>query len=78
MSAASNRDHDAENRQRTPKLAREILTKRPTDYVSFYQSDLSEMHLRLEPQIYRSLLRQVSHIIHNDWEVNFTRNLTSF
>ena len=73
-----NRGHDAENRQRTSNLARGIVAKWPTNRVSFYQSDLSQEYLGLEPRIYHSLLRQVSHVIHNAWEVNFNLPLTSF
>ena len=45
---------------------------------TFLQCDLSKPFLGLENAIYTGMLHEVTHIIHNAWEVNFNRPLDYF
>lgn len=73
-----NRSVDSEQRQRTSNLARGIPANWSSHRVSFLQSDLSQEHLGVGLEAYKSLLRNVTHIVHNAWEVNFNLPLASF
>lgn len=46
--------------------------------VEFYKADLSQKQLDLEDHVYERLLRTVTHVIHNQWPVNFNWPLSSF
>ena len=73
-----NRSKDADKRQRELCISRGITAEWSSEQVSFFQSDLREQYLGLETDTYRSLLSNVTHIVHNAWEVNFNLPLTSF
>ncbi|KAL4904331.1 hypothetical protein BDW74DRAFT_168379 [Aspergillus multicolor] len=44
----------------------------------FLQADLSEPKFGLQEPIYERLLQTVTHVIHNQWAVNFNWNISSF
>lgn len=71
-----NRGNDSEERQ---KKAHQT-TGLPTDFkkARFIYCDLSQSHLGLNPSTYDQLLREVTHILHNAWDVNFNRSIDSF
>ncbi|KAL9579715.1 MAG: hypothetical protein Q9212_004940 [Teloschistes hypoglaucus] len=73
-----NRSANAEERQRVLNAARGSIVEWSFDRVSFLQSDLAREYLGFEADTYRSLLCDVTHIIHNAWEVNFNLPLASF
>jgi thioester reductase-like protein len=73
-----NRSWDSEERQRTSNLARGITADWSSHRVSFLRSDLSQEYLGVGLEVYKSLLRNVTHIVHNAWEVNFNLPVTSF
>lgn len=73
-----NRSSDSEKRQRTSNLARGITADWSSHRASFLQSDLSQEYLGLGLEVYKALLRNVTHIVHNAWEVNFNLPLASF
>ena len=73
-----NRSNDAEKRQQESCINRGITAEWSPERVSFFQSDLIEQYLGLEIDAYRSLLSNVTHIVHNAWDVNFNLPLTSF
>jgi thioester reductase-like protein/acyl-CoA synthetase (AMP-forming)/AMP-acid ligase II/aryl carrier-like protein len=49
-----------------------------TEKVTCLEVDLSLRHLGLEPSTYKELIRNVTHIVHNAWRVNFNLSLESF
>ncbi|KAK7216548.1 hypothetical protein V2G26_004551 [Clonostachys chloroleuca] len=49
-----------------------------TEKVTCLEVDLSLRHFGLEPSTYRELIRNVTHIVHNAWRVNFNLSLESF
>ena len=73
-----NRSVDSEKRQRMSNLARGITANWLSYRVSFLRSDLSQEYLGVGLEVYKSLLRNVTHIMHNAWEVNFNLPLMSF
>ncbi|KAM7185986.1 non-canonical non-ribosomal peptide synthetase FUB8 [Naviculisporaceae sp. PSN 640] len=46
--------------------------------VEFLHCDLSQPAFGLSPAKYRELLRETTHVIHNQWPVNFNWDLSSF
>ncbi|KAF7586175.1 hypothetical protein BBP40_009331, partial [Aspergillus hancockii] len=46
--------------------------------VEFLQADLSKLNFGLQDATYRRLLQTVTHVIHNQWAVNFNWNISSF
>ncbi|KAL8638538.1 MAG: hypothetical protein Q9228_004312 [Teloschistes exilis] len=73
-----NRSANSEQRQRDLNAGRDSTVDWASDRVSFLQCDLSREYLGFGVDNYRSLLRDVTHIIHNAWEVNFNLPLASF
>ena len=73
-----NRSENSEKRQRMSHVAHGLKTGWPARRVSFLQANLSEEYLGLSTDVYRSLLNDVTHIVHNAWEVNFNLPLASF
>ncbi|KAI9745048.1 MAG: hypothetical protein M1818_001326 [Claussenomyces sp. TS43310] len=49
-----------------------------TDRVEFLKADFSKAQLGLEASVYERLLSSVTHVIHNQWPVNFNWALSSF
>ncbi|KAL8789313.1 MAG: hypothetical protein Q9213_001236 [Squamulea squamosa] len=73
-----NRSADSEKRQRSAHCARGLKTDWPASRVSFLHGDLSKEFLGLSIDLYGFLLNDVTHIMHNAWEVNFNLPLKSF
>ena len=73
-----NRSHDAAERQMKSNSSRGLTTSLNADRVSFLQSDMSKPLFGLAKPIYDELLRQVTHVIHNAWAVDFNLSLSSF
>ncbi|OTA64054.1 acetyl-CoA synthetase-like protein [Hypoxylon sp. EC38] len=48
------------------------------DRVKFMKADLSRDHFGLHDSAYEELTRTVTHVIHNQWPVNFNWSLSSF
>ncbi|KAK4212677.1 non-canonical non-ribosomal peptide synthetase FUB8 [Rhypophila decipiens] len=46
--------------------------------VEFLHVDLSQVYFGLDASKYRELMREATHIIHNQWPVNFNWDLSSF
>ncbi|KAK7186799.1 thioester reductase domain-containing protein [Paraphaeosphaeria sporulosa] len=46
--------------------------------VEFFKADLSRKRLDLEDSVYERLLATVTHVVHNQWPVNFNWPLSSF
>ncbi|EXJ86687.1 hypothetical protein A1O3_03640 [Capronia epimyces CBS 606.96] len=46
--------------------------------VRFIQADLSKPQFGLDASVYDELLRETTHIIHNQWQVDFNLSLSSF
>ncbi|VUC25540.1 unnamed protein product [Clonostachys rosea] len=49
-----------------------------TDKVTCLEVDLSLRHFGLESSTYKELIRNVTHVVHNAWQVNFNLSLESF
>lgn len=73
-----NRSANSERRQRDLNAGRDSTVDWASDRVSFLQCDLSREYLGFGVDTYRSLLCDITHIIHNAWEVNFNLPLASF
>ncbi|KAL8650328.1 MAG: hypothetical protein Q9226_005189 [Calogaya cf. arnoldii] len=73
-----NRSANSEKRQRDSHISRGLQTDWHDSRVSFLQGDLSKEYLGLSIDTYRSSLDDVTHIMHNAWEVNFNLPLASF
>ncbi|KAF2836219.1 putative NRPS-like enzyme [Patellaria atrata CBS 101060] len=72
-----NRNPNATERHRDISLKRGFSPISPKR-VEFLHSDLSQPQLGLETSVYSRLLSTVTHIIHNQWPVNFNWTLASF
>lgn len=72
------RSANSEQRQRISNHARGLSTDWSPDRVTFLQGDLSKEYLGLSIDICKYLLENVTHIVHNAWEVNFNLPLTYF
>ena len=73
-----NRSENSEERQRLSNTSRGLSTDWFNTRISFHQSDFSQEYLGLNINVYRYLLDNITHIIHNAWEVNFNHPLSSF
>ncbi|KAL8732298.1 MAG: hypothetical protein Q9166_002870 [cf. Caloplaca sp. 2 TL-2023] len=73
-----NRSANSEKRQQASNLARGISTGWSSDRVTFLHGDLAQEYLGLAIHTYKALLDNVTHIMHNAWEVNFNLPLASF
>ncbi|PQE04333.1 NRPS-like enzyme protein [Rutstroemia sp. NJR-2017a BBW] len=73
-----NRSTDGRSLQVERNKIRDLLTEFPDNRVNFLSADLSKSKLGLGDEVYASLLKAVTHIIHNAWPVNFHINLSSF
>lgn len=72
-----NRGPRSEQRQQKALEEREILLEK-RDKVQFLDADMSKPRFGLSKQEYSRLLVEVTHVIHNAWQVNFNLNLGSF
>ncbi|KAK4186651.1 hypothetical protein QBC35DRAFT_412198 [Podospora australis] len=72
-----NRSDNAEERQLAIAGQRGLTVPSPSR-VDFFKADLSKAYLGLSEGVYNRLRRTVTHIIHNQWPVNFNWPLSSF
>ncbi|PLB54578.1 L-aminoadipate-semialdehyde dehydrogenase [Aspergillus steynii IBT 23096] len=72
-----NRSADAAQKHAKLGLQRGLNTIEPSR-VEFLQADLSKYQFGLQDATYRELLQTVTHVIHNQWAVNFNWNIASF
>lgn len=63
------------HRQMGPKRG---LSPLSLERVEFLKADLSEPQFGLEASVYERMLKSVTHVIHNQWPVNFNWTLSSF
>ncbi|KAI0430279.1 acetyl-CoA synthetase-like protein [Xylaria sp. FL1042] len=73
-----NRAGDAKSKQEGAAPARGLFPSWDARRVSFLQADLSAPFLGLSPGEYQTLVDGVTHVIHNQWPVNFHWRVTSF
>lgn len=71
-----NRSITGEHRQLQAHISRSLSTD--FSKVDFLNSDISKSGLGIVPSNYDMLLQNVTHIIHNAWEVNFNLTLECF
>jgi nucleoside-diphosphate-sugar epimerase len=71
-----NRKHDGEIQQTKSSKSKGLQTR--FQKVTFLQCDLSQPSLGLQEDTYNGLLQEVTHVIHNAWDVNFNRPLEAF
>ena len=71
-----NRTTDSEKRQLRSHACKGLSTG--WSNVSFITCDLSKANLGVELSTYNTLLEEVTHVVHNAWEVNFNLALDSF
>ncbi len=72
----ANRGKSLEKRQTQSHLEKGLSAD--ISKVSFLEADLNKPHLGLTETTHIDLLRSVTHIIHNAWNVNFNRSFESF
>lgn len=68
----------ASNRQSQINAANGLTTEFPSTRVTFLPVDLSKPYFALSHSTYKTLLHNVTHILHNAWSVNFNLSLQSF
>ncbi|TVY44181.1 Non-canonical non-ribosomal peptide synthetase [Lachnellula subtilissima] len=73
-----NRSTNGEERQIKGNKTRELQTDWTSQRVEFLHADLSKPMLGLDQDTYKLLLQQTTHIIHNQWQVDFNLTLSSF
>jgi thioester reductase-like protein len=73
-----NRSTDSKSLQVKRNKIRGLLTEFQDNRITFLSADLSKSKLGLKDEVYASLLKSVTHIIHNAWPVNFQINISSF
>ncbi|KAI0429011.1 L-aminoadipate-semialdehyde dehydrogenase [Xylaria sp. FL1042] len=73
-----NRAEDGKIKQKSQSELRGLNTNWSTDKVEFLQVDLSKQNFGLDQEAYGSLLQQTTHIIHNQWPVNYNWDIASF
>ncbi|KAI1097411.1 acetyl-CoA synthetase-like protein [Jackrogersella minutella] len=72
-----NRSPNAAEKHRQTGLYRG-LSPLSTAKVEYLEADLSRIHFGLEDSVYERLVQTVTHVIHNQWPVNFNWSLPSF
>ncbi|KAH7166363.1 male sterility protein-domain-containing protein [Dactylonectria macrodidyma] len=73
-----NRAEDGHARQKEVNSTRGLATHWGNSRVEFLRVDLSQLGFGLSREKYCELLRETTHIIHNQWPVNFNWDLSSF
>ena len=68
----------AVDRQRRIMKTKGLVSGFPSAKVSFLETDFSQPYFGLPRYKYAELLHDVTHILHNAWEVNFNLSLRSF
>ena len=72
-----NRSSDAAKRQTRIQAERRLVPISPSR-VTLLLATLSEPNFGLEQEVYNDLLAKTTHVVHNQWPVNFNRPLSSF
>jgi thioester reductase-like protein/acyl carrier protein len=70
------RGPDSFERQQSLQASKELSPL--SDKVQCLGTELSKSYFGLETDVYRELLNQVTHIIHNAWQVDFNLSINSF
>ncbi|KAF2206269.1 hypothetical protein CERZMDRAFT_103567 [Cercospora zeae-maydis SCOH1-5] len=65
------RSADAETRQHRSMAEKGLITDFGVGKVQFLHAQLSKPYLGLPLEVYRELLENVTHVVHNAWQVNF-------
>jgi thioester reductase-like protein len=73
-----NRSQDAQKRQGQNSTERGLRMDWKARNVHFLKADLSQPLLGLSEEEYKTMLKRATHIIHNQWNVNFNVPLSSF
>ncbi|KAI1125406.1 acetyl-CoA synthetase-like protein [Nemania abortiva] len=73
-----NRAADSETRQASVAQTRGLTSSWDATRVSFLQADLSAPFLGLASTAYQDLVDSVTHVVHNQWPVNFHWRVVSF
>ncbi|KAI1199756.1 acetyl-CoA synthetase-like protein [Nemania serpens] len=73
-----NRSAEGEKRQAGGAQQRGLASLWDGTRVSFLQADLSAPFLGLAPATYQDLVNSVTHVVHNQWPVNFHWRVASF
>ena len=73
-----NRSADGFSRQKQTNASRGLTCTWSEQRVKFFQADFSKDQFALTTQDYDDLLANTTHIIHNQWPVNFNMSLSSF
>ncbi|KAI9647265.1 hypothetical protein NHQ30_003648 [Ciborinia camelliae] len=73
---ALNRAINGEERQRGASNSHGLKTD--FSKVRFFKTDMSQPHFGLDQEKYDELLSNATHIIHNQWQVDFNLSLASF
>ncbi|KXG50671.1 Male sterility, NAD-binding [Penicillium griseofulvum] len=73
-----NRAEDGKAKQTAASESRGLTTDWPSQRVEFIQVDISKPNFGLAAEIYNTLLEQTTHIIHNQWPVNYNWDIASF
>lgn len=71
-----NRNENGESRQVTSSKSKGLTTQ--FQIVTFLHGDLSKPRLGVDEGTFVSLLQEVTHVIHNAWDVNFYHSLEAF
>ncbi|KAJ5746276.1 Male sterility NAD-binding [Penicillium odoratum] len=73
-----NRTEDGNAKQTAASESRGLTTDWPPQRVEFMQVDMSKPNFGLAEETYNTLLEQTTHIIHNQWPVNYNWDIASF
>ncbi|KAI1296444.1 acetyl-CoA synthetase-like protein [Xylaria venustula] len=73
-----NRSVDAESKQSSAARARGLYSSWDPQHVAFLHADLSAPFLGIASTEYQTLVDDVTHVVHNQWPVNFHWRITSF
>ncbi|KAI9820172.1 MAG: putative NRPS-like protein biosynthetic cluster [Pycnora praestabilis] len=73
-----NRSANSDERQKKSNAQRGLSTSWSKQRVEFYKNDLSKPYFGLDESLYAAMTSQVTHIVHNAWEVDFNLSLESF
>ncbi|KAJ5654232.1 Male sterilityNAD-binding [Penicillium lividum] len=73
-----NRTEDGNTKQTAASESRGLTTDWPSQRVEFMQVDMSKPKFGLAEETYHTLLEQTTHIIHNQWPVNYNWDIASF
>ncbi|KAL3420250.1 L-aminoadipate-semialdehyde dehydrogenase (nonribosomal peptide synthetase) [Phlyctema vagabunda] len=73
-----NRALDGRAKQTEASGARGLKTDWPSERVQFFKADLSKPDFGLDAETFEEVRKSATHIIHNQWQVDFNLSLSSF